>query len=129
MKNNTEQPVSTTSLTFRRIPVIVALVLFALATSVFLSRVVLEYSTPRVVAFDMKKTLDSFMDSVSQKQLTEAQSKALSDRFNDALEKSLAEYQQQHHVVILVSPAVVQGAPDVTRNIQHDIARRMKGEQ
>jgi type-F conjugative transfer system protein TrbI len=72
--------------------------------------VVLEYSTPRVVAFDMKKTLDSFMDSVSQKQLTEAQSKALSDRFNDALEKSLAEYQQQHHVVILVSPAVVQGA-------------------
>lgn len=129
MKNNTEQPVSTTSLTFRRIPVIVALVLFATATSAFLSRVVLEYSTPRVVAFDMKKTLDSFMDSVSQKQLTEAQSKALSDRFNDALEKSLAEYQQQHHVVILVSPAVVQGAPDVTRNIQHDIARRMKGEQ
>ena len=127
MKNNTEQPVSTTSHTFRRIPVIVALVLFALATSAFLSRVVLEYSTPRVVAFDMKKTLDSFMDSVSQKQLTEAQSKALSDRFNDALEKSLAEYQQQHHVVILVSPAVVQGAPDVTRNIQHDIARRMKG--
>ncbi|EPH0249913.1 type-F conjugative transfer system protein TrbI [Klebsiella pneumoniae] len=129
MKNNTEQPVSTTSHTFRRIPVIVALVLLALATSAFLSRVVLEYSTPRVVAFDMKKTLDSFMDSVSQKQLTEAQSKALSDRFNDALEKSLAEYQQQHHVVILVSPAVVQGAPDVTRNIQHDIARRMKGEQ
>ncbi|MUM52649.1 type-F conjugative transfer system protein TrbI [Klebsiella variicola] len=129
MKNNTEQPVSTTSNTFRRIPVIVALVLLALATSAFLSRVVLEYSTPRVVAFDMKKTLDSFMDSVSQKQLTEAQSKALSDRFNDALEKSLAEYQQQHHVVILVSPAVVQGAPDVTRNIQHDIARRMKGEQ
>ena len=129
MKNNTEQPVSTNSHPFRRIPVIVALVLFALATSAFLSRVVLDYSTPRVVAFDMKKTLDSFMDSVSQKQLTEAQSKALSDRFNDALEKSLAEYQQQHHVVILVSPAVVQGAPDVTRNIQHDIARRMKGEE
>ena len=129
MKNNTEQPVSTTSHTFRRIPVIVALVLFALATGEFVWRMVLEDSTPRVVAFDMKKTLDSFMDSVSQKQLTEAQSKALSDRFNDALEKSLAEYQQQHHVVILVSPAVVQGAPDVTRNIQHDIARRMKGEQ
>ena len=127
MKNNTEQPVSTTSHTFRRIPVIVALVLFALATSAFLSRVVLEYSTPRVVAFDMKKTLDSFMDSVSQKQLTEAQSKALSERFNSALEQSLADYQLQHHVLILVSPAVVQGAPDVTRTIQTDIARRMKG--
>jgi conjugal transfer pilin signal peptidase TrbI len=89
--------------------------------------VVLEYTTPRVVAFDMKKTLDSFMDSVSQKQLSEAQSKALSERFNSALEQSLADYQQQHHVLILVSPAVVQGAPDVTRTIQTDIARRMKG--
>ena len=127
MKNNTEQPVSTTSHTFRRIPVIVALVLFALATSAFLSRMVLEYSTPRVVAFDMKKTLDSFMGSVRQKQLSEAQSKALSERFNSALEQSLADYQLQHHVLILVSPAVVQGAPDVTRTIQTDIARRMKG--
>ena len=101
--------------------------LFTLATNVFLTRVVLEYTTPRVVAFDMKKTLDSFMDSVSQKQLSEAQSKALSERFNSALEQSLADYQLQHHVLILVSPAVVQGAPDVTRTIQTDIARRMKG--
>lgn len=51
------------------------------------------------------------MDSVSQKQLSEAQSKALSERFNSALEQSLADYQQQHHVLILVSPAVVQGPP------------------
>mgnify|MGYP001144173308 FL=1 len=124
-----QQQNKATSRTFRRVLVITALVVFTLACNVMLTRVMLAYTTPRVVAFDMKKTLDSFMDSVSQKQLTEAQSKALSDRFNDALEKSLAEYQQQHHVVILVSPAVVQGAPDVTRNIQHDIARRMKGEQ
>ena len=128
MKNSTEQPVSTTSHTFSRIPVIVALVLFALATSAFLSRVVLEYSTPRVVAFDMKKTLDSFMDSVSRKQLTESQSKALSDRFNDALEKSLDDWQRRNHVLILVAPAVVNGAPDITLSIQRDIARRMQGD-
>ena len=116
-----------TSRTFRWVLIITALVVFTLACNVMLTRVMLAYTTPRVVAFDMKKTLDSFMDSVSQKPLTEAQSKALSDRFNDALEKSLADYQQQHHVLILVSPAVVQGASDVTRTIQHDIARRMKG--
>lgn len=115
------------SRTFRRVLIITALVVFTLACNVMLTRVMLAYTTPRVVAFDMKKTLDSFMDSVSQKPLTEAQSKVLSDRFNDALEKSLADYQQQHHVLILVSPAVVQGASDVTRTIQHDIARRMKG--
>lgn len=127
MENNTEQQTRTMFSIFRRVSVIVALVLFTLAVSVFLTRVVLEYTTPRVVAFDMKKTLDSFMDSVSQKQLSEAQSKALSERFNSALEQSLADYQQQHHVLILVSPAVVQGAPDVTRKIQTDIARRMNG--
>ncbi|WP_336185914.1 type-F conjugative transfer system protein TrbI [Klebsiella grimontii] len=124
-----QQQDKATSRPFRRVLVITALVVFTLACNVILTRVMLAHTTPRVVAFDMKKTLDSFMDSVSQKPLTEAQSKALSDRFNDALEKSLADYQQQHHVLILVSPAVVQGASDVTRTIQHDIARRMKGER
>lgn len=67
-------------------------------------------------------------DSASQKQLSEAQSKALSARFNTALEASLQAWQQKHHAVILVSPAVVQGAPDITREIQQDIARRMRAE-
>ncbi len=124
-----QQQKKATSRAFPRVLVIAALVVFTLACNVMLTRVMLAYTTPRVVAFDMKKTLDSFMDSVSQKPLTEAQSKALSDRFNAALEKSLADYQQQHHVLILVSPAVVQGASDVTRTIQHDIARRMKGDR
>lgn len=124
-----QQQNKATSRTFRRVLLITALVVFTLACNVMLTRVMLAYTTPRVVAFDMKKTLDNFMDSVSQKPLTEAQSKVLSDRFNEALEKSLADYQQQHHVLILVSPAVVQGASDVTRTIQHDIARRMKGAQ
>lgn len=124
-----QQQNKATSRAFRRVLAITSLVLFTLGCNVMLTRVMLAYTTPRVVAFDMKKTLDSFMDSVSQKQLTEAQSKALSDRFNAALEMSLADYQQHHHVLILVSPAVVQGASDVTRTIQHDIARRMKGER
>ncbi|HCT0716660.1 TPA: TrbI F-type domain-containing protein, partial [Escherichia coli] len=49
-------------------------------------------------------------------------------RFNTALEASLQVWQQKHHAVILVSPAVVQGAPDITREIQQDIARRMRAE-
>ncbi|EOJ3523200.1 TraC family protein [Escherichia coli] len=50
------------------------------------------------------------------------------DRFNAALEASLQTWQQKHHAVILVSPAVVQGTPDITREIQQDIARRMRAE-
>lgn len=126
MDNNSEQQ-RTTFFTLRRSLTVIALVGTILATNVFITRLVLAYTAPRVVAFDMKKTLDSFMDSVSQKPLSEAQSKALSDRFNAALEQSLADYQKTNHVLILVSPAVVQGAPDVTRKIQTDIATRMKG--
>ncbi|MVT05885.1 type-F conjugative transfer system protein TrbI [Enterobacter sp. 10-1] len=126
MDNNSEQQ-RTTFFTLRRSLTVIALMGTILATNVFITRLVLAHTAPRVVAFDMKKTLDSFMDSVSQKPLSEAQSKALSDRFNDALEQSLADYQKTNHVLILVSPAVVQGAPDVTRKIQTDIATRMKG--
>ena len=126
MDNNSEQQ-RTTFFTLRRSLTVIALVGPILATNVFITRLVLAHTAPRVVAFDMKKTLDSFMDSVSQKPLSEAQSKALSDRFNAALEQSLADYQKTNHVLILVSPAVVQGAPDVTRKIQTDIATRMKG--
>ncbi|WP_170988409.1 TrbI F-type domain-containing protein, partial [Escherichia coli] len=45
---------------------------------------------------------------------------------NTALEASLQAWQQKHHAVILVSPAGVQGAPDIPREIQPDIARRMR---
>ena len=127
MENNTEQQAGTTFFTFRRSLVLILLVSLVLTISAGMTRLMLTYTTPRVVAFNMKKTLDSFMDSVSQKPLSEAQSKALSDRFNEALEQSLADYQKTNHVLILVSPAVVQGAPDVTRKIQTDIATRMKG--
>lgn len=105
---------------------VAGLVIAILAASAVITRVMIAGAVPRVVAFDMKRTLDAFMDDVSRKSLTQAQSKALSARFNDALEQSLAAYQQDNHVVILVSPAVVQGAPDVTRKIQTQIARRMQ---
>ncbi|HGV9240594.1 TPA: type-F conjugative transfer system protein TrbI [Klebsiella aerogenes] len=111
----------------RRALITGGLMVAILAANAVVTRIMIAHSTPRVVAFDMKKTLDNFMDSVIRKQLTESQSKALSDRFNDALEKSLDDWQQKNHVLILVSPAVVNGAPDVTLSIQRDIAKRMQG--
>ena len=102
------------------VPGCLAMVLLNAAVSYGIVRL----NAPVTAAFNMKQTVDAFFDSASQKQLSEAQSKALSARFNTALEAS----QQKHHAVILVSPAVVQGAPDITREIQQDIARRMRAE-
>ncbi|MDN0895537.1 type-F conjugative transfer system protein TrbI, partial [Escherichia coli] len=92
------------------VPGCLAMVLLNAAVSYGIVRL----NAPVTVAFNMKQTVDAFFDSVSQKQLSEAQSKALSARFNTALEASLQAWQQKHHAVILVSPAVVQGAPDIT---------------
>lgn len=75
MENTTEQQTRTTFFTFRRSLVLTVLVSLVLAINVGITHLMLTHTTPRVVAFDMKKTLDSFMDSVSQKQLSEAQSK------------------------------------------------------
>ena len=98
------------------VPGCLAMVLLNAAISYGIVRL----NAPVTAAFNMKQTVDAFFDSASQKQLSEAQSKALSARFNRALEAS--------HAVILVSPAVVQGAPDITREIQQDIARRLRAE-
>lgn len=83
---------------------------------------------PVVVVFDMKQTVDTFFDSAMKQKLTEEQSKALSDRFTRSLDESLKSYQQSRNALILVAPAVVSGAKDVTREIQHDVAKRMKQE-
>lgn len=85
--------------------------------------------SPTVVAFNMKGTLDAFMDQTAKASLNEAQGAALASRFNTAMTESLAAYQADHQALILVQPAVVGGAQDITAEIQHDIARRMRGAQ
>ncbi len=57
---------------------------------------IVRLNTPVTVAFNMKQTVDAFFDSAGQKKLTEAQSKALSGRFNAALEASLQAWQREH---------------------------------
>ncbi|MBU9844809.1 type-F conjugative transfer system protein TrbI [Rahnella ecdela] len=104
----------------------VACFLAALIINAGVSYAITIWQTRETVSFDMKRTVDAFFDSASHKNLSEEQSKALSQRFNTALEGSLRAFQREHHVLIMVSPAVVQGAPDITRDIQRDIARRMR---
>lgn len=108
--------------------IITALVAGTLLCSAAVSYLICRLTTPVVAAFDMKSTVDTFFDSVSRKSLDETQAQALSERFNSALEASLRDWQVRHRGLILVAPAVVQGAPDITREIQKDVARRMKAE-
>ncbi|EGF4767724.1 type-F conjugative transfer system protein TrbI [Escherichia coli] len=84
-----------------------------------------EWRQPVMVSFDMAGTVNSFMSQAAAQALDEAQVKALTARFNRALSDSLTAYQRDHRAVIIVAPAVVGGAEDITADIQQSVAARM----
>ena len=93
------------------------------------SALMVEWRTPDVVTFDMKGTIDRFMDQSSRKNLDEATSRALTERFTSNLNHSIEDWQASHHALILVTPAVVSGARDITHDVQQDVARKMQAGQ
>lgn len=97
-----------------------------LATMMMVSLVTVRLTTPVVVTFDMKGTMDLFMQQSVQLKLDEASAKALTYRFNSALQQSLNDWQKDHHAIILVGPAVVSKQTDITAVIRSDINRRMQ---
>ncbi|EGA7860703.1 type-F conjugative transfer system protein TrbI [Salmonella enterica] len=85
----------------------------------------ISWRMPTVVSFDMKKTLDQFTDQAGAQSLNETQSTALTERFMQTLSAELQEYQRRHDALILVTPAVVSGAADITGDIQAAVAQKM----
>ena len=85
--------------------------------------------TPEVVVFDMKGTVDLFMQQSAQLQLDENRAKAMTRQFNAALTGSLDAWQSSHNAIVLVKPAVMSPQRDITNEIRADIARRIQGGQ
>jgi conjugal transfer pilin signal peptidase TrbI len=104
---------------------IAGLAVALVAINAGVSALMVEWRTPDVVTFDMKGTIDRFMDQSSRKSLDEATSRALTERFTSNLNRSIEDWQASHHALILVTPAVVSGASDITVDIQKSVAQRM----
>lgn len=108
-----------------------------LATFVLVSQMIMTGITwlymkstePEIVVFDMKGTVDLFMQQSAQLQLDEDKARVLTTRFNSALSDSLGEWQASHNAIILVKPAVMSDQQDITNEIRADIARRTQGGQ
>ncbi|EFU8472456.1 type-F conjugative transfer system protein TrbI [Salmonella enterica] len=108
-----------------------------LATFVLVSQMVMTGITwlymkstePEIVVFDMKGTVDLFMQQSAQLQLDEDKARTLTTRFNTALSESLDEWQASHNAIILVKPAVMSPQRDITNEIRADISRRTQGDQ
>ncbi|WJV56196.1 type-F conjugative transfer system protein TrbI (plasmid) [Pectobacteriaceae bacterium CE70] len=106
----------------------VALLLTLLLVTVCagISALVAQQFQCRTVVFDMKGTIDLFMQQSAKKQLDENSARVLTTRFDQALKASLNDWQQAHGDLILVPPAVVTPVLDITPQIQADIAHRMQ---
>lgn len=104
--------------------VVVALLLVTVCAGI--SALVAQQFQRRTVVFDMKGTIDLFMQQSAKKQLDENSARVLTTRFDQALKASLNDWQQAHGDLILVPPAVVMPVLDITPQIQADIAHRMQ---
>lgn len=96
-----------------------------LAVMVAVSLITVRLSTPEIVTFDMKGTMDAFLQQSAQLPMDEQQVKQRVSRFNAVLTDSLYDWQVRHRAIILVAPAVVSHQRDITLEIQNSVARTM----
>ncbi|MCG9943988.1 type-F conjugative transfer system protein TrbI [Providencia rettgeri] len=102
----------------------------AVVLSFSISVFVVRWLTPVTVTFDMTGTVNQYQQQMAlqfnaENPLNEQQIAEATHRFQVALSDSLSEYQQTHQALILVTPAVVMGAEDITVDIQATIADKM----
>jgi len=86
----------------------------------------LKATTPDIVVFDMKGTIDLFKEQSARQSLDEEKAQRLTRRFSTALTDSLGDWQASHNAILLVKPAVITEQKDITPEIRADIARRMQ---
>ena len=106
------------------IPVLAGVAILTVMAAV--SVVTVRMTMPEVVTFDMKGTMDAFLQQSAQLPLDEQQAKVRVTRFNAALTRSLSDWQTRHHAIILVAPAVVSQQRDITLEIQNTVAGTMR---
>ncbi|MCY0801955.1 type-F conjugative transfer system protein TrbI [Providencia rettgeri] len=102
----------------------------AVVLSFSISVFVVRWLAPVTVTFDMTGTVNQYQQQMAMQfnaetPLSEQQIADATHRFQMALSDSLSEYQQTHQALILVTPAVVMGAEDITVDIQAAIADKM----
>ena len=97
-----------------------------LALMLSLVSIALSIQPPRIASFDMKATLQLFSKQFAAQELSDDERQKVIARFSRAMEAGADEYSNDHRMVVLVSPAVVEGAVDATPVIQEAIKARLQ---
>ncbi|KTD66470.1 F pilus extension/retraction protein TrbI Inner membrane protein [Legionella santicrucis] len=83
---------------------------------------------PSVVTFDNKLIMKQFVTQVSQKNLKEEQTQALSKKFAQSLKVALEEYTHAHHSIVLKKEHTMGSSNDITEYIAVRVAEKMRGQ-
>ncbi|MGR5282009.1 type-F conjugative transfer system protein TrbI [Photobacterium damselae] len=100
-----------------------SIILLAVAISIPSTLIVSRLVDPplEVVTFDLKGTVRAYSQELSTQNLTDAAITQKTQQFEFLLQENLNRYSQENHATILVAPAVVKGAYDITKTIQQEI--------
>lgn len=87
------------------------------------------YQRPQlqITVFDKRQTVRLFIAQAAKEALTKEKMRALSKRFQNAMNSSLEEYATKHHLVILNQTDVFGATKNVTSDIQAMIAQKVRG--
>ena len=88
--------------------------------------IALSMQPPRMASFDMKGTLRLFSQQLAAKELSDEEREQAIARFTHAMEVATEAYSREHRMVLLVAPAVIDGAVDATPVIQAAIKVNMQ---
>ncbi len=84
--------------------------------------------TVSIAIFDRKAMTQAFIAELSQKTLDDTTVATLTNRFVDVMKKSLHDYADEHHALILKKECIVQGTGlDISPEVAQRVRQRLRG--
>jgi len=108
---------------------ITAAVLFVLFANFIMTTVIVRMNQPRIVTFDIKGVTDNFVQRTAMlgDKATEEQVKVMTQTFNQSMKDQLDQYESKGYIIV-VKPAVIAGAQDITDDVRAAIYKKIRGE-
>ncbi|MEC6816851.1 TrbI F-type domain-containing protein [Photobacterium toruni] len=105
------------------LPTLVLSVALSIPTTLIINHLV--NPPPRFAVFDLKGTVQAYSKDLAERGLDDSTLTLKTRQFSVMLDAVLTSYSHQNNVTLLVEPAVIKGAPNVTRPLQKEISQAL----
>lgn len=103
------------------LPTLVLSVALSIPTTLIINHLV--NPPPRFAVFDLKGTVQAYSKDLAEQGLDDGTLTVKTRQFSDILNRKLTNYSIRNNVILLVEPAVIKGAPNVTLPLQKEVSR------